>query len=128
MRILTSALVCCLALTSMAVSGQEKSDKAVDVTGAWAIEVTITGGGTGTPTVTLKQDGEKLTGHYSSAVLGEHDVTGTVKGNAVTFTFVASLEGTSVKVTYEGTVDKDTMKGTVTLGDLGDGTFTAKRK
>jgi hypothetical protein len=128
MRFLAYALICCLAVSSIAVSAQEKSDKAVDVTGAWALEVTISGGGTGTPTVTLKQDGEKLTGHYSSAVLGEHDVTGSVKGNAVTFTFEASLEGTSVKVTYSGTVDKDTMKGTVNLGDLADGTFTAKKK
>ena len=127
MRIM-SPLILCLAMMSTAVSGQEKADKPVDVTGAWAIEVTISGGGTGTPSVTLKQDGEKLTGHYSSAVLGEHDVTGSVKGNAVTFTFVASLEGNSVKVTYSGTVDKDTMEGTVTLGDLGEGTFTAKKK
>jgi hypothetical protein len=127
MRFLASAFICCLAVSWIA-SAQEKSDKAVDVTGAWALEVTISGGGTGTPTVTLKQDGEKLTGHYSSAVLGEHDVTGSVKGNAVTFMFEGSLEGTTVKVTYSGTADKDTMKGTVTLGDLADGTFTAKKK
>jgi hypothetical protein len=128
MRILTSALICCLAVTSVGASGQAQAEKAVDVTGTWAFEVAISGGGTGTPTVTLKQDGEKLTGHYSSAVLGEHEVTGNVKGTAVTFSFEASVEGNSAKVTYSGTVEKDTMKGTVTFGDLGEGTFTAKKR
>jgi hypothetical protein len=31
-------------------------------------------------------------------------------------------------VTYSGTVEKDTMKGTVKLGDLGEGTFKGTRK
>ena len=86
------------------------------------------GGTTGTPTVTFKQDGEKLTGHYSSQVLGEQQLTGTVKGNAITFGFEASFDGNAVKVTYTGTVDKDTMKGKVVFGDLGEGTFTGKKK
>ncbi len=36
--------------------------------------------------------------------------------------------GNAVKVTYTGTVDKDTMKGKVAFGDLGEGTFTGKKK
>jgi hypothetical protein len=31
-------------------------------------------------------------------------------------------------VTYSGTVDKTTMKGKVTFGDMGEGTFTAKKQ
>ena len=31
-------------------------------------------------------------------------------------------------VTYTGTVEKDTMKGKVTLGDAAEGTFTGKKK
>jgi hypothetical protein len=103
-------------------------DKPVDISGAWAFEIQIGGGTTGTPTVTFKQDGEKLTGTYSSQVLGEHQLTGTIKGNAVTFGFQASFDGNAVKVTYTGTVDKDAMKGDVSFGDLGGGTFTAKKK
>ena len=82
----------------------------VDVTGKWAFNVE-TSGGSGTPTFTLKQDGEKLTGHYSSATLGEADVTGTVKDADITFSFTVDVQGTSINVTYTGTVDKDTMKG-----------------
>jgi hypothetical protein len=33
-----------------------------------------------------------------------------------------------VKVTYTGTVENGTMKGKVTLGDLGEGTFTGKKQ
>ena len=80
------------------------------------------------PAVTLKQDGEKLTGTYSSQMLGEQPLTGTIKGNDITFGFQASFDGNAVKVTYTGKVDKDTMKGSVAFGDLGEGTFTGKKK
>jgi hypothetical protein len=102
-------------------------DKPADVAGSWAITIEI-GGNTGTPTVTFKQDGEALTGTYSSQFFGEQKVTGTIKGNAITFAFTATLEGNAVKVVYSGSVDKTTMAGKVTLGDLGEGTFTAKKQ
>ena len=41
-----------------AAQGSEKTK--VDVTGSWALEVQTDAGGTTTPSVTLKQDGEKL--------------------------------------------------------------------
>jgi len=110
-----------------AAQGSEKTK--VDVTGSWALEVQTDAGGTTTPSVTLKQDGEKLTGHYSSATLGEADVTGTVKGTSVTFAFNASVQGTSLAVTYTGTVENNnSMKGKISLGGLGDGSFTGKKK
>jgi hypothetical protein len=99
-----------------------------DVTGKWIFTVE-TSAGSGMPTVTLKQDGEKLTGHYSSQTFGEVDLTGTVKGAAVTFMFGADVQGTHLDVTYSGTIEsKDSMKGKVNLGGLGEGTFTARRQ
>ena len=101
----------------------------VNLTGAWAFE-TITEAGPGTPAVTLTQDGEKLTGHYSSATLGEADLSGSVKGNEFSFTFNANLQGQSVPVTYKGTVESATsLKGTLDVaGGIATGTFTAKKK
>lgn len=100
----------------------------VDVTGTWTFTVQ-TDAGSGTPTVTLKQDGEKLTGHYSSANLGEAELTGTVKGQDIKFSFSADAAGQSLQVTYTGTIEsKDSMKGSVDLGGVGHGTFTAKRQ
>jgi len=104
----------------------QAGDSRTDVSGTWAFQVEFSGG-SGTPTMTLKQDGEKLTGHYSGQ-LGEAPVTGTVKGNAIEIAFDIDIQGTAAHIVYSGTVDKDTMKGTVKLGDLGDATFTAKKK
>ena len=47
--------------------------------------------------VTFKQDGEKLSGTYSSQMLGELPLTGTIKGNDITFGFQASSTGTPSK-------------------------------
>ena len=120
-------LVCALALAPVLSAQDKNTDKPADVGGAWTLTVE-TAGGTGSPTVTFKQDGEKLTGTYSSQVFGEQKVTGTIKGTAISFFFDGSLEGTAVKVTYSGTVSGDAMKGKVTIGDLGEGTFTGKKK
>jgi hypothetical protein len=100
----------------------------VDVTGAWAFSVESTAGKTN-PSATFKQDGEKLTGRYTSQLLGETELIGTVKGQAIEFSFSGSAQGVQIAVTYTGTIEsQDSMKGTVSLGDLGGGTFTATRK
>jgi len=109
-----------------AAPAAQAGDSRVDVTGTWSFQVEI-GGNSGTPTMTFKQDGEKLSGHYSGA-LGEAPLTGTVKGTAIEFAIDVSVEGNALHVVYSGTVEKDSMKGQVSIGDLGDGTFTAKRK
>ena len=99
----------------------------VDVTGTWTFAVE-TAAGSGTPTMTFKQDGEKLTGHYSGQ-LGEAELTGTVKGQAISFAFSGDVQGTKVDAEYTGTIDsKDAMTGKVALVGVGEGTWTAKRK
>jgi hypothetical protein len=104
-----------------------QADK-VDVTGTWAFTV-LSDAGTGTPTVTLKQDGEKLTGHYSSMLVGEADLKGTVKGQAIEFTVTADVGGMAIEFKFIGTIEnKDSMKGKLDTGGLGDATFTGKRK
>jgi hypothetical protein len=100
----------------------------IDVTGNWALEVMTQAGGTTMPSVTLKQEGEKLTGHYSSETLGEATVTGTIKGQQIEFGFSAEVQGFALQVRYTGTVDGNIMKGKISLGELGDGTFTGKKQ
>ena len=99
----------------------------IDVTGKWAFTVE-TSAGAGTPTMTFKQDGEKLNGKYSGQ-LGEADITGTVKGTDIAFTFNVDAQGQMINFKYNGTVEgKDAMKGKVEAAGLGEGTFTAKRQ
>ena len=108
------------------VAGKPTGAADLDVSGAWVLEVTSDAGG-GSPTVTLKQDGEKLTGQYTGQ-LGQAPLTGTMKGSAITFQFGVDVQGTSLTVVYAGTVEKESMKGTVKFGGMGEGTFTGKRK
>ena len=97
-----------------------------NVTGEWAFTVETDQGG-GTPVITFKQDGEKLTGKYAGQ-LGNADLTGTVKGNAIHFTFTIDVQGQQAPVTYDGTVEKNTMKGKLDIGGMVNGTFTATKK
>jgi hypothetical protein len=98
-----------------------------DLTGAWSLSLmleTITA----TPSLTLKQEGEKLTGEYVSQNYGKFPVTGTVKGNDVAFSVPMNIEGNAITAAYTGTIQPDgSLKGSVDLGQMG-GTFTASRK
>jgi hypothetical protein len=105
MKTIALVLICTLLIVGASPVATAVVQEAVDVTGTWALQIDLGGGQGGAPSVTLKQEGEKLTGTYSSQVVGEHQVTGTVKGNAVTFGFEASFDGNAVKVTYSGTVE-----------------------
>ena len=119
-RILTVVLFAAGLLTT-ALSAQ-----AVNVTGEWTFDVQ-TDQGSGTPTITFKQDGEKLTGKYVGQ-LGNADLTGTVKGSAIHFTFTIDAQGQQAPATYDGTVEKNTMKGKMDIAGMVNGTFTATKK
>lgn len=98
------------------------ADEKVDVSGVWAAVIEIAGQ-QGMPEFTLKQEGEKLSGKYKGQ-FGDADVTGTVKGKDVEFSF----EAQGAKITYKGTVDKDTMKGSADYAGQATGEWTAKKK
>ena len=120
------AAVGAIVMLVLALSPVGAAQAKVDVTGKWAFSVE-TSAGAGAPTFTFKQDGEKLTGHYTGT-FGEADLTGTVKGADITFAFTVDAQGNSLKEVYTGTVDKDTMKGKLVIEGVGEGTFTAKRQ
>lgn len=114
-------------LFALALAGPGTAQE-VDVTGTWILDVT-TGQGGGTPTVTLEQEGDSLSGHYSSSNLGEADLRGSVRGSDVRFTLQTAVQGQPVTVTYEGTVrGDDSMEGSIDLGGLVQGTFTGRRR
>ena len=118
-----------LAATALLFAGAQQASAQVMMTGDWTLEVSTDNGVT-MPELTLEQDGMKLTGHYVSEALGANEVTGTVDGNKVTVSFMASLEGVGeASVLYIGTVDDEGVwSGTIDIldGQL-PGTFTAKK-
>jgi len=100
---------------------------ATNISGEWSVTVE-TSGGSGTPTFTFKQDGETLTGTYKGQ-FGESPLTGTVKGADIKFTIKINAQGQDLTIEYAGKIEsKDSMKGTVKLGEIGEGTWTGKRK
>jgi len=99
---------------------------AADVTGNWTATVE-TDAGSGTPKFVFKQTGETLTGSYSGQ-LGEAPIAGTVKGDDIEFSLKAAPQGESIIVKYKGKITGNSIKGTVDLGGMATGTFTATKQ
>ena len=113
-------LVSALSLASLSAAW------AADVSGTWLMTVE-TQAGTGNPTFTLKQEGDKVTGNYKGQ-LGEAPVTGTMKGNELALSYKINAQGTDLVVKYTGTVDGKNISGKVSLGELGEGTFKGTKQ
>jgi hypothetical protein len=126
------ALACAFG-TSLQALPQGKPDQAqdkgtVNVAGKWAVTLEM-GMGTATPGLDLKQDGAKITGMYTGRY-GSFPLEGSLKGRVIAFSFTMSAEGQSVTMSYTGEVaaDAQSMKGTASLGEMGDATWSAKRQ
>jgi hypothetical protein len=91
---------------------------AADATGKWTFEQPGRGGGPGRPTtITLKQDGAKLTGSVPGFGRGGDNPPppseikdGKVDGDKVSFTVTREFNGNSMVTKYEGTISGDEMK------------------
>ncbi len=105
-----------------------QAERRVDLTGSWTFDVT-TDAGSGTPGVVLRQQGDSLSGRYSSQIFGEADMKGKVTGREFTLELTVSAEGQTLAVVYKGTIESaDELKGTVAFGNVGSGSFTARRR
>lgn len=97
------------------------------LTGRWSFAV-VTDNGTGTPAVTLTQDGATLTGTYDSPRGGVRKLEGSVKGDSVLFT-VLPPDPEGVPYVFRGViVNANTLKGTVDFSGMGGATFSASRQ
>jgi hypothetical protein len=122
-------MVTLLFLTLLAAPAQAQSKPAPPptLTGNWTMAIEIQGT-TATPSLELVQDGEKLTGVYSGRY-GKFQITGTLKGRALQFTFTMNAEGTDVLMTFKGEVAADfqSMKGDADMAGAGEASWSAKR-
>jgi hypothetical protein len=102
---------------------------AADPTGKWVAQVPARDGQTREVTITLKAEGEKLTGTISGRQGDTPISDGQIKGDDLSFTVTQSRQGNEVKVNYKGKVSGDEIKFTRTFGggNRPPVEFTAKR-
>lgn len=121
-------VVGCVVIAATATSAFMPAQPArVDVSGVWAFDIQ-TGQAAGSPTITIKQEGDALSGTYEGEY-GPADIKGTLSGKDVRFSYDLQAQGRSVDVVHVGTVEGGSMKGSVSiLAGQVTGTFTATRK
>jgi hypothetical protein len=116
----TARLVALALLVSPAVTAEP-----ANVAGKWNITMELSSI-TGHPVITLKQDGEKLTGTYEGRY-GESVLRGTIKEKDISFTVTLVAEGMQTQGVFAGKVEGETMGGDVSFEGAGDGTWSAVR-
>jgi imidazolonepropionase-like amidohydrolase len=94
-------------------SGSTPSTAAVSLSGTWSITTSV--GPQSIPgTLTLQQQGERLTGRVETP-FGTGDISdGSATGASFRVSTTLSIEGQSSDITFEGTVSGNQMSGTVT--------------
>lgn len=112
-------------LASTGLAQEPKQEQAVDVSGVWEL-TSETPRGTMTRNVTFEQDGNKLTGSIEGRNGSVPIQKGSIDGNKISFTVVFSRGGNNFEMTYTGTVEADTAKGTFQT-PRGEVPWTGKR-
>ena len=77
-------------------------------------------------TLTLKTDGDKLSGTAEST-MGKNEFTGTVKGDTLTWTMDINSPMGEMKLEYTAKVTGDDIAGEVSVGTFGSSPFKGKR-
>lgn len=121
MKYLNSLVAAALVLVLAPAPGFAQSGPA----GEWELAMT-TPQGTTTVGLSLKVDGEKVTGEMSNA-MGPVAVAGTTAGEALTLNAEINIQGMALAFVIAGKVVGDTMDGSVKVGDFGEFPFTGKR-
>lgn len=119
--IITSVFAIGLALLgAIGVAAQTSS-----VAGEWDASMNTPGGPRPIKLI-LKVEGEKLTGTAKRAS-GDVAITGTIKGDAITFGYTIDYNGNAVTLTFSGKVKGDSMSGSVQFNDAASDEWSATR-
>jgi len=99
---------------------------AADVAGKWKTSVT-TQNGVREGSMTLKVDGNKLSGTMENQRGSTEIQDGTVNGDEVSFSVTRKFQDNEVKIRYKGKVSGNEMKLTMTMGER-EMQMTAKKE
>ena len=98
-----------------------------NLSGTWSVAVNL-GQGDRTITLTLQQEGDRLTGSISGPLgAGEISNASTTTAGEVRFTATLNLEGQTKEATFAGRLSNNEIRGSVTVVGSAPGTFTATR-
>jgi hypothetical protein len=111
-------------LWALAVPQAALPSSKVEVAGSWVVQVDTD---QGAASFSLQQNGEEIFGKYNGP-LGAAPISGTIKGNTITLFVNVMFKGVDTRIVYTGIVEKGFMKGTVKVGELENGTWTAKHQ
>lgn len=115
MRKTQASVLACVLLLSLGLAKAALAQEPAKVAGVW--ELSMEGRrGTMTQTLTIRQDGGKITGTLKGRGNRTFHLEGTVKGDRISFTVNRQTRRGTFTITYAGTVDADAMKGTATMG------------
>ena len=104
-------LAVCLALAPALVAKAE--DKKADPTGTWKWSMTGQGGQTRESTLTLKMEGDKLTGSLAGRNGDTAIANATLKGDEIYFEVTREFNGNKVTSKYNGKISGDSIKGKI---------------
>jgi len=124
------SLILFFGLINSPLAGATSNRMAVSISGTWSFSVDLESGQHSAPTFIFKQQGAKLTGNYKGQ-LGEHQVTGSVRGNKVVFGIEVTdpNSGQKIKISYTGTIESPTkMTGAIKATSGQQGKWTAAKK
>ena len=115
-----SSIAILLSLVFVAGASAQKS-----VAGEWDATFNSPGGPIPLGLI-FKVDGEKLTGTAKRS-RGDVALTGTIKGDDITFAYTIEYNGNPVTLTFTGKVKGDEMGGTVSFNGEAEDQWSAKR-
>lgn len=112
-------------LTSPVTKAARVQGKSPDVSGQWELEIKFAAGVVIQKFIFEQKDHE-LTGTHVAA-FASRDLSGSLHGNNIELRSSYTREGVRLNFTFSGTVDGDTMRGTLHLGEYGSAEWTAQR-
>ena len=120
LRMLKRLCLITLCLTVLCAAASAQS-----IAGEWDAAMN-TPGGVRNFKIVFEVHGDSLSGTVRRAA-GDVPLRGTVKGNAVKFSYTVNYNGNDLTLTMTATVDGDAMKGTVDFAGAGEDEFSARR-
>jgi hypothetical protein len=102
------------------------SGAAVDPSGVWSLIVQSPQGEIGAQ-LTLTKDGEQIGGTLGTPMGNVAIKSGRVNGNQIRLTATVDMGGQSIDAVISGTIEGDTMRGTMLMAEMGSFDFTGTR-